>query len=193
MPLRWPPRWWPIQPIPDHSPTPAPTPNSTDITQQLLLLHNSQRAKKGLAPLILNPQLQVMAQAHADAQAKIGKMSHDWAGDGSYSSRLNHSGYAYTNAAENVAWNQPTAYQVMIAWMYSPGHRANILGKFTEGGFAVAYGANNDPYWCTDFGLPLGEGEVQPQRLPGTSVPTQSYTKALYGHLVSPVKTSAGI
>ena len=160
MRLHWPPRWWPWQPRPTPGPAPTPPPEPTpppvskDIDQQLLAAHNQQRAKYGKGALQINLILQRMSQSHADTMARNAKMSHDYAGDGSYSSRLDASGYNYSNAGENVAWNQSTVDQLMSDWMNSAGHRANILGDFTECGMAVSYGVNHDPYWCTGFGKP---------------------------------------
>ena len=159
--MPWPPRWWPWRPLPTPptptpipTPTPSPTPIPSGIPQQLLDAHNLERKKNGKPPLRINLALQAFSQAHADTMARNGIMSHDTAGDGSFGSRINKLGYSYSNAGENVAWNQQSVVQVMVSWMNSSGHRANILGNFTECGLAVAYGKNNDPYWSTVFCQP---------------------------------------
>lgn len=70
-------------------------------------------------------------------------------------SRLTAVGHAYLNAAENVAWNQRGAAEVVSTWMNSSGHRANILGaNLTEIGVAVANSAKGEPYWVQVFGRP---------------------------------------
>jgi uncharacterized protein YkwD len=65
-------------------------------------------------------------------------------------------GYAYQRAGENVACGQRSVAEVMSGWMRSPGHRKNILGKYTEIGAACAIDTAGTPYWCVTFGTPLG-------------------------------------
>jgi len=51
-----------------------------------------------------------------------------------------------------VAYGYATEEKVMVGWMNSPGHRANILGKqFDAMGAAVAW-KGSTPYWTQDFG-----------------------------------------
>lgn len=136
------------------------------IPQQLLAAHNQARGSK--RPLVLHPQLQQAAQSHADFMAKRGKMAHFGIGDGDPWTRITAAGYRYSSASENAAWNQQDVATVMSDWMSSPGHRANILGAYRDFGGAVAYGSNQDPFWCTVFGA-VGQGQPQPipQQRPG--------------------------
>jgi len=47
---------------------------------------------------------------------------------------------------------QPTAEQVMSAWMNSPGHRNNILSPaYTDLGVGVAKDKNGNLYWTQLF------------------------------------------
>jgi uncharacterized protein YkwD len=68
--------------------------------------------------------------------------------------RMKDSGYRFTSAAENVAMGQATVEEVMADWLRSPGHRRNILGRFSEIGVACATDAGGTPYWCVTFGSP---------------------------------------
>jgi uncharacterized protein YkwD len=87
--------------------------------------------------------------------AQLGRMEHSDIGDGDPGSRLRGVGYAFRWCGENIAWNYQTVAEVMLGWMASDGHRANILSPlFIEVGFAVAYGADGSPYWAVDFGAP---------------------------------------
>jgi len=140
-----------MHPVPPSPYDPATAP--TDIVQQLLEAHNKERTQRGYKPLTLNPKLQASAQAHADFMAKVGHMAHFGIGDGTPWSRIQAAGYAYSSAAENVAWNQQTVVDVMSTWMGSPGHRWNILSGNTECGLAV-----RDLYWCAVFGTPQAAG-----------------------------------
>ena len=47
---------------------------------------------------------------------------------------------------------------VMAGWMRSPGHRRNILGKFSEIGVGRAIARDGASYWCVTFGTPLDRG-----------------------------------
>ena len=140
-------------------PPPAPAP-LISVAQQLLIAHNYQRAAEGLPPLTIDPRLQAAAQQHSDFQAKVHQMAHEGIGDGDPFTRMKNDGYQFSNAGENIAWNQPTVAAVMTTWMESPGHKANILGKYTQVGLAVAYGPG--PYWTVDFGTPLARGLTMP-------------------------------
>jgi uncharacterized protein YkwD len=150
----------PLRPVPPspYDPAPSPTP-APSITQQLLDAHNKERAAHNLAPLKLNPKLQEAAQKHSDFQAKVGRMGHMFIGDGTPWTRIEATGYKYQGAGENVAWNQPDVATVMKDWMWSPGHRANILGAYTECGLAVTEGASGK-YWTSDFGTPASVNAV---------------------------------
>jgi uncharacterized protein YkwD len=65
-------------------------------------------------------------------------------------------GYEFRRAGENVAAGQTTVEELMRDWMHSPGHRRNILGKFTEMGASGATDRSGNPYWCVTFGEPAG-------------------------------------
>ena len=57
--------------------------------------------------------------------------------------------FPHMTVGENVAYGQPTPAAVMIAWMNSPGHRANILHPdWTHIGMGVAKAT---PYWAQVF------------------------------------------
>ncbi|HKI17074.1 MAG TPA: CAP domain-containing protein, partial [Isosphaeraceae bacterium] len=64
-------------------------------------------------------------------------------------------GYVFVKVGENIANGQKTIDEVMTSWMNSPGHRANILAKFTEMGAARVEDDEGVIYWCVDFGLPM--------------------------------------
>lgn len=116
---------------------------------ELLNLHNAERAKVGLKPFVHDARLQAAAQDHADYMAKVGKMAHFGIGDGDDAARVAKRGYTWSSLDENVAKGQTSAAQVVADWMTSDGHRRNILGHDTDFGGAVA-----GVYWCTVFATP---------------------------------------
>ena len=69
--------------------------------------------------------------------------------------RLRAVAYVYSNAAENVAWNQRDAASTVNGWMSSSGHRANILNPaLKEIGAAMSRSSKGEPYWIHVFGSP---------------------------------------
>ena len=62
--------------------------------------------------------------------------------------RIFASGYVSPHGAwsmgENLVWatgSLATPRQLVSAWMHSPGHRSNILGRFRDTGIGLALGA----------------------------------------------------
>jgi uncharacterized protein YkwD len=152
------------QPPPVPTPIPVPTPppkvdppagpSIDGLSAALLGCHNEARIKAKLPPLTIDPQLTRAAQAHAVAMAKAQVMSHGNLGDGDFPDRIFAAGYPPRSAvAENIAWGQPDAETAFADWMDSAGHRANILGPYTQCGFGTAMVAGRI-YWCADFGTP---------------------------------------
>lgn len=137
-------------PTPQPTPTPGPVPAPTDVTQELLRLHNDYRAGYGRKPLTLNRTLQSLATTHASWMARHLTMTHD--GDGTFLSRL--SIYHGASVGENVSKWQSSPLDVVRDWMGSPGHKANVLGNYADVGFGVATGSDGKLYWCADYGLP---------------------------------------
>jgi uncharacterized protein YkwD len=80
---------------------------------------------------------------------------------GDFAGRIRKTGYRGTTVGENIAWGSgpyATPRSIVRMWMYSPGHRANILrASFTEIGIGVALGApeagvSGAATYTTDFG-----------------------------------------
>ena len=149
---------------PRSTPGTAPrreSPDSSDpsgVAGRLVEAHNARRAKAGLPPLLVNPRLEAAAIEHARDMADRRKMAHK-GGDGSSPfDRMGREGYRFRAAAENVAYGFDDVDSVMVGWMKSPGHRRNILGKFSEIGVGRAIARDGASYWCVTFGTPLDRG-----------------------------------
>ena len=142
-------------PVPVTPPTTAPT---GTVAQQIIALVNQQRQAAGLAPLSVDSRLMAAAQIHAQDMARLDLMEHDLPGVTfpTLQSRAAAVGYSYSWLGENIAYNYPDAASVMIGWMNSPEHRANILNpNFTQIGVAVAYDSLGQPYYCQVFGASM--------------------------------------
>jgi uncharacterized protein YkwD len=128
--------------------------DDAEMAESLIAAHNREREKAGLAPLKSAVKLTAAAQVHAKDMAAHEKMTHEGSDGSTPSERVEKAGYPYQNTGENVAAGQTSVDEVMTSWMNSPGHKANILGDFTEIGVARAFDADDRPYWCVDFGTP---------------------------------------
>lgn len=147
-----------LQPAAPATPETA-LPESSDLDgmmSELVAAHNRSRAKAGLSELVVNPRLEAAAQHHARDMAERRRMSHRGSNGSSPFQRMSAQGYTFRRAGENVAAGQRTVEQVMRDWLHSPGHRRNILGKFTEMGASGATDRSGTPYWCVTFGEPTG-------------------------------------
>ena len=76
-----------------------------------------------------------------------GYFAHESPSRVSFVRRIEQTGYtrnASWTLGENLAWGSgrlATPVEVVKAWMASSGHRANILGRFSEVGIGSAAGA----------------------------------------------------
>jgi uncharacterized protein YkwD len=135
----------------------APASGSSAVGAEVVSLTNQARARSGLRALATNARLMEAARLHAEQMAAYQQAAHTITGARypTMQSRLEAAGYAYTSAAENVAWNQRSPSEALDSWMSSSGHRANILDPgFTEMGAAMARSARGEPYWVQVFGRP---------------------------------------
>lgn len=143
-------------PVPYPADTPPPA-GGGNVAAEVVHHTNAARTRNGLRPLSASPALMEAARLHAEQMAAHQRAAHTISGARypTMQSRLDAVGYAYRSAAENVAWNQRTAQEVVATWMNSTGHRANILdASLTEIGAAMARSRNGEPYWIQVFGRP---------------------------------------
>lgn len=118
-----------------------------DLRRATLCLLNEKRAKRGLRRLRLNADLHRAARRHARDMSLRNYFSHTSLGGRSWLTRIRRTGYLSGarswRAAENIAWGSgslETPRAIVRAWMRSPGHRRNILGRFDEIGIGIANG-----------------------------------------------------
>lgn len=144
-------------PPPSGTGTGTGTGSTRSIAADIVARTNDARARNGLRPLTASSRLMEAARIHAEQMAARQQAAHTISGAQypTMQSRLDAVGYRYANAAENVAWNQRSAQEVLNTWMSSSGHRANILdAALTEMGAAMARSAKGEPYWIQVFGRP---------------------------------------
>ena len=105
------------------------------IEQGIIQNTNAERARRGLTPLHVDPQLMKSARRHAAWMASRRLMQH-----------------GRDAVAENIASGQSTPGEAIRDWMNSAGHRANILNaRYTRIGAAAYRGPDGQVYWCQQF------------------------------------------
>jgi uncharacterized protein YkwD len=130
----------------------------SEVATAVVDLTNAERTRSGLAALTANARLMQAAQLHAEQLAQAGRLDHVLP-NATYprpEDRLAAVSYRWQAYAENVAFGQRTAAEVVNGWMQSAGHRANIMNPtYTEMGAGYARDASGRAYWVQVFGKPL--------------------------------------
>ncbi|HSX29443.1 MAG TPA: CAP domain-containing protein [Candidatus Saccharimonadales bacterium] len=109
----------------------------------LLQYTNNERAANSIGALALNSTLNAAAQAKANDMVARDYWSH-YTPDGNPPwVFFSNAGYSYVTAGENLAYGFDNSNTTVVAWMNSPGHRANILNNsFVDVGFGIANSPN---------------------------------------------------
>jgi uncharacterized protein YkwD len=145
-----------------EAPTPvdaAPVSSApSSMASSIVDLTNAERARAGLAEFGSNTRLMQAAQLQADQMARVGRLDHVL-NEAPYprpEDRLAAVSYQWRAYAENVAYNQRGAAEVVNSWMQSSGHRANILNpSLTEMGAGFARDPSGRPYYVQVFARPV--------------------------------------
>jgi uncharacterized protein YkwD len=96
------------------------------------------RGNNGLATVTVDPELMKLAEAQAQAMARLDKLDHNVIR--AFSDRLSSQGYRAATAAENIGAGYHTLAEAFSGWRDSPPHRANMLLKgATRMGIAAVY------------------------------------------------------
>ena len=122
---------------------------NTAYEAQVLRLVNAERAKTGLAPLVMDDG--AVKVAHLRAKEIVQSFSHTRPDGRSCFTAASDSGLSYRFAGENIAYGYKTPEQVVNGWMNSEGHRKNILSaSFTKIGIGC-YESSGVLYWSQFF------------------------------------------
>ncbi|MFK3733449.1 CAP domain-containing protein [Streptomyces sp. NPDC088090] len=118
---------------------------------EVLRLVNVERGKAGCSPIRPSEDLARLAGAFSADMAARNFFDHTDPDGATPWSRAQAVGVTGLGA-ENIARGQVDATAVMVSWMNSDGHRANILNcDFTTLGVGVHFG-DGGPWWTQDFG-----------------------------------------
>lgn len=97
----------------------------TRAEQSLVAAVNDVRAEHNLRPLRVDAHLVEAARAHSSTLLRTNVFEH-----GSFAERIALHGARGPAFGENLAWGTgrlASARSIVVAWMASPGHRANLL------------------------------------------------------------------
>ncbi|WP_345458397.1 CAP domain-containing protein [Nocardioides marinquilinus] len=106
-----------------------------------------------VAPVKLNARLNVAADGFAHLMARRDFFAHESPNGASPGDRIARSGYDWSRYGENIAAGYSDPASVVDAWLKSPGHCANLMGRFKEIGLGYAYDPDSTygHYWVQDF------------------------------------------
>ena len=129
------------------------------MANEVLAIMNAERAAEGLAPLTADPVLTEYAMQRA---AEVNMFFSHTRPDGTDCFTVYGDEYRYGAKAENIAFGQRNAQEVMDSWMNSPGHRANILdGNLSSVGIGCFYQRDGSIAWVQLFHSDIvHQGEV---------------------------------
>lgn len=126
--------------------------NLISFEEEVIRLVNIERNKNGLPALTKNWEASRVARTKSQDMINKNYFSHNSPTYGSPDAMMRNFGLKFSSWAENIAYGQKTAKDVMNSWMNSPGHRANILSKnVTQIGVGVAKKYNGTMYWTQMF------------------------------------------
>lgn len=110
----------------------TPEEQARETEQEMLQLINANRSEAGVGGLSLDSRLCRAAQIRAKEMADNQYLAHRRPDGGDIESVFGEVGFefhGYYRCGENIAAGFRSVEGVMTGWMYSPGHRANILQK----------------------------------------------------------------
>lgn len=159
--------------------------------RQMLDLINGERQALGLDPLQLELRLNAASEDHSTWMQDTNVFSHTGIGGSSAMERMVDAGFVFSGswaAGENLAWQSERGapgiaddvYDLHIALMNSPGHRANILSPhfdfigigITEGVFNGYQGVMiTQKFAATSAGVSLDQGAPAAAPVPAPAKP----------------------
>jgi len=134
----------------------GPKLSNDEIVKQVFDAVNAERAKNGLKPLVLVPELNQTAQGHSDRMETGTFLSTRGPDESSVVVRMTSTGLKTLKLGENVirlrTRTDRLAEETVGVWMGAPADRKNLLStNFTKTGFGITRAADGDYYITEDF------------------------------------------
>jgi uncharacterized protein YkwD len=106
----------------------------------------------GLGPLSQDSRLMSAGASKANDIITCNDFSHTACGR-SFDYWIFNYGWNGNCWGENIAYGYPSVHDTFVAWMNSPGHRANILnGSYTDIGLGLQSGGSFNNLWAMELG-----------------------------------------
>lgn len=119
------------------------------IDDEVLKYTNQFRRSNGLSPLLMRNELNKLARKHSEDMAS-GRRGFGHGGFDKREKEIEHLLKCHT-VAENVAYGQISAREVVRDWRNSSGHRRNILGNYQWIGVGTARDREGRIYFTEIF------------------------------------------
>lgn len=127
--------------------------------EEMLSLVNNLRADNGIAPVVLNTELNMAAFDHSYDMAHNNYFSHTGLNGSTFSQRAIAAGYTGSPRGENIAAGNSTVVNTFNQWVNSTGHLNNMLNSSVNEmgiGHASYNGSTYTHYWTQIFGKGSG-------------------------------------
>jgi uncharacterized protein YkwD len=133
----------------------AATSSAAALRTSVICLANRERVARGIGALKSESRLTVAAQLHSDDMALKNYFAHVDLSGGQPEDRAKAAGYTTGWVGENIGAGYVSPYEVVLGWMQSSGHCANILSaRYTDVGIGIAAKSDSDygTYWTMVLG-----------------------------------------
>jgi uncharacterized protein YkwD len=127
--------------------SPAPV---TSIVDDVLSHTNKFRRSKGLATLVINDDLNALAEKHSVDMAK-GRVGFGHSGFNKRYHIARQKIEGFKAFAENVAYGVSSGKEVVTMWKNSTPHRRNMLGQYKYIGIGIAKDRKGSIYYTQVF------------------------------------------
>ena len=127
--------------------------------EEMLSLVNTLRAANGIAPVVLNMELNLAAFDHSYDMAHNNYFSHTGLNGSTFSQRAIAAGYTGSPRGENIAAGNSLVVNTFNQWVNSSGHLNNMLNSSVDEmgiGHASYGGSMYTHYWTQIFGKGSG-------------------------------------
>ncbi len=124
--------------------------NTNNMIPDILKYVNEHRAGINLTPLQMNDYISSECETHSKNMA-TGKVPFSHTGFEDRAKRIKSQLKNVTSWAENVAFGDKTARQVVDMWLNSPGHRKNIEGNYNLSGIGIATDKTGNTFFTQIF------------------------------------------
>ena len=122
-----------------------------EIAEEIIRLTNAEREKVGLNPLEMDNTLMKAADVRVKEMGE--SFSHTRPDGRKFVTAVEEAGYPNSYVGENIAFGVGDAKSALSLWMYSEGHKQNILNPdYEKMGAAYIYDLDNEEtYWIQIF------------------------------------------